>query len=71
MVDKRSNMQLSDLDSKPRGGKILRDIIYRAIVFRVYSPPVSEHYTIHCLDKFLGSTHINDKHSKNDYTKIT
>ena len=31
MVDTRSNMQHADLNSKPQGRKILRDIIYRVI----------------------------------------
>ena len=39
MVDTRSNMQLSDLKSKPHGGKSLRNIIDRAIGSRLYPPP--------------------------------
>ena len=31
MVGKRSNMKLYDLNSKPHGGKSLRDIIYLSI----------------------------------------
>ena len=31
VVDTRSNMQLSDLNSKPHGGKSFRNIIVRAI----------------------------------------
>ena len=40
-VDTRSNMQLDDLNSNPRGGKSLRDIIDRAILDRLYPPTVS------------------------------
>ena len=41
MVDKRSNMQLSYLNSKPHGRKILRNLIDRAIGARFYPPLVS------------------------------
>ena len=59
-------MQLSDLNSKPRDGKNLRDLINRKIGFRFYSPPGSEQYKLFRLDKLHGSTHINDNH-KNNY----
>ena len=39
-----SNMQLSDLNSKPHGGKILRYFIYRDIGVRFYTPPGPKHY---------------------------
>ena len=34
MVDTRSNIQISDLNDKPDGGKIIIDIIERAIGVR-------------------------------------
>ena len=39
-------MQLSGINSKPRGGKILRDIIDRAIGVCLYPPPGSAHYKL-------------------------
>ena len=39
IVETRSNMQLADLNSKPHSGKILRNLIYRAIGYRFYPPP--------------------------------
>ena len=71
MVEKRSNMQLSDLNSKPSGIKSLRDIIYRAVVSHFYTHPGSKNYTLLFLNRFHGSTQINDKHSKNDERKTT
>ena len=71
MVDTRSNMQLADLKSKPHGGKILRDIIERTTGDFFYPFQGSEHYNLIRLNMFHGSTHINDKHRKNDETKIT
>ena len=44
MVDKISNMQLVDLNSKPHGRKSLRNLIDRAIGTIVYLPPGSLHY---------------------------
>ena len=68
MVDKRSNMQLADIKSNPRGGKILIDISDRAIGVRVYPPSGSEHYKLLRLDRLHGSTchqkPLHDKHSK-------
>ena len=46
MIDTRSNMQLDDLNSKPHGGKSLRDPIDRAIGVHFYPPPRSEHYIL-------------------------
>ena len=43
MVEKRSNMKLYDLNSKPHGGKSLRYIIDQAIVSHFYPPPGSEY----------------------------
>ena len=39
MVDTRSNMQLTDLNSKPHGGKGLQNPIDRVIGVRFYPPP--------------------------------
>ena len=64
-------MQLSDLNSKPHGGKILRDIADRAIGVRFYSTPGLEHYKPLRLDRFCGSTHINVNHRNNDEAKVT
>ena len=64
MVDTRSNIQLANLNSKPRGGKIPRDILYHAIGFRFYPPPGSEHYKVLQLDQFYGPSHINYNHKK-------
>ena len=64
MVDTRSYMQLDDLNSKPHGGKGLQDIINPAIGVCVYPPPGSKQYTLLILDKFHGSTNINDNHSE-------
>ena len=46
MVDTRSNTQLSDINSKPRGGKIIRDIINQSIGVCFYPPPWSENYKL-------------------------
>ena len=64
-------MQLSDLNSKPHGGKILRDLIDCAIGVRFYPTLGSEDYKILRLGRFHGSTHINDNHIKNYKKKIT
>ena len=70
MVDTKSNIQLYDLNSKPHGGKSLLDIIYWVIGVHLYPPPGLENYKLHLLDRFHGSTHINDNHSNNDNKKI-
>ena len=44
MVETRSNLQLSDLNSKPHGVKILQNLIYRAIGVQFYPPTGSLHY---------------------------
>ena len=41
MVDTRSNMQLAELNTKPHGGKILRDLIKYDIGVLCYPPPGS------------------------------
>ena len=46
MVDTRSNMQLTDLNSKPHGGKSLTSLIDCAIAARFYHPICSEHYKL-------------------------
>ena len=58
-VDTISNMQLSDLNSKPHCRKSLRDIIGIEFGFCFYPPTGSEHYTLLLLNWFYGSTHIN------------
>ena len=63
-------MQLADLNLKPHGGKRLRDLIDLTIGEQFYPPLGSEHYKIFCLDRFYGSTHINDNHRKNDKKKV-
>ena len=64
-------MQFYDLNFKPHGGKILWDIINHVIGVRFYPTPVSGYYKLLCLDRFHGSTQINDKYSNNDDTKFT
>ena len=59
MVDTRSNMQLSDLNSKPHGGKSLRNLINHAIVVRFYPTPGSLRYQQFCLGQCHEPTHIN------------
>ena len=71
IVDTRSNMQLSDLNSKPRGGKSLRNIIYRAIGSHFYPPPVSVHYKLLFLKQFHGTTRINCEQKKNSEIQNT
>ena len=63
-------MQLADLNSKPHGGKILRDLIDHKIGVRFYLTPGSEHYRILRLNNFHASTHINDNHSNYDNKKM-
>ena len=64
MVDTISNMQLVDLNSKPHGGKSLRNIIYCSIGSHLYPPTRSMHYQLLCLDHFHGPTHINCRKKK-------
>ena len=59
-------MQLSDLNSKPHGGKCLMDIIDRVIGVQLYPPPVSENYKLLCINMFHLSTIINYNNSNND-----
>ena len=54
MVDKRSNIQLADLNSNPHGGKILRDLIDHAIGSRFYPNTGSKQYKLLWLDQFHG-----------------
>ena len=51
MVDTRSNMQIYDLNYKPRGGNILRIIIDHAIGSQLYTPG-SVHYKLFFLGQF-------------------
>ena len=61
-------MQLDDINSKPHGVKIHRDLIYHFIVTLLYPKPGSEHKKILRLDRFNGSTNrqvkLNDKPDK-------
>ena len=52
MVDTRSNMQLTDLNSRPHVGESLQNIIDCAISVRFYPPPVSLHYQQLHLSRF-------------------
>ena len=70
IVVTRSNMQLSDLTSKPHGGNFHRNVNYFAIGSRFYHPPVSVHYQLLSLIQFHVSTHINcGKKKKSDIKK--
>ena len=64
-------MKLSDFNSKPNDGKILRYLIERVIGVRFDPPPGSEYYKLISLNSFHVSTHINDKHSKHNKKKFT
>ena len=64
IVDTISNMQLSDLNSKPHGGKILQNIINLAIGTILYPHPGSLNYQLLCLVQFHGPTHINCEQNK-------
>ena len=70
MVDTRSNMQLSDLNSDPRGGKSLINMIYHAIGGRIYPPPRPVHNKLLILDQLHGPTHINCEQKKKSEIKI-
>ena len=74
MVGTRSNMKLSNLKSKPQGGKSLKNIIDHAIGDHFYPTPGSVHYKLLCLDHFRGPSQISfDKNKKIDIimTKIS
>ena len=58
-MDKISNMQLADLNYKPHGVKILRNIIDCAIGVRFYPPPGSLHYQKLSISQFHEPTHTN------------
>ena len=69
MVDTISNMQLADLNSKPHGGKSLRNIIDSAIDACFNPPPGSLQYQLLRLDQFHGPTHINCEQKKKSEIK--
>ena len=71
MVDTRPNMQIADLNYKPRGRKSLRNLIDRAIVARLYPPPGSVYYKILRLDQFPGPNHINCEQINKSEIKMT
>ena len=54
-----SNMQLADLNSKPRGIKSHQNLIDHAIGIQFYPPPGSLHYQKIILGQFHDLTHIN------------
>ena len=56
-VDTISNKKYADLNSKPHGGQILRDIIDCAIGARFYPPSGSTHHKLLHLDQFHKYTH--------------
>ena len=58
MVDTRSNMQLSDFNSKPHGVQSLIGLIDCGIRDQLYPPPCSEHHTLLCIDKLHVPTHF-------------
>ena len=71
MVDTRSNMQLSGLYSKPRGRKILRNLIGSSIGYRFCPPPGSVQNKTLLLDQFYGTYHINCEQKKKSEIKMT
>ena len=71
MVDTRSNMQFYDLNSKPHGGKILQNVVGRAMSARLYPTPVSLHYQQLLLGQFREPTHINFEQKKKSDIKKT
>ena len=70
MVYTRSNMQLTDLNSKPHGGKSLRNLIDCAIGVWFYPPPVSLYYQKIFLGQFYEPNHINCEKNKKSGIKI-
>ena len=64
-------MQLADLNSKPRGGKSLRNLIDCSIGARFYPLPGSVHYQILHLYQFHGPTYINCDQKKKSNIKNT
>ena len=57
MVEKASNIQISDMSSKPHGKKNIRDLIGQAVGLRIYPPPWSEYSKLICLNSFHISNH--------------
>ena len=52
-------MQLAELNSKPHGGNILRNIIDPSIGVQLYPPPGSLHYQQLRIGQFHEPTQIN------------
>ena len=71
MVDTRSTMQLSDLNSKHHGGKNLQNTIDHAIRFLFYPPPGSLHYHKLRMGHFHEPTNINCEQKKKSEIKKT
>ena len=71
MVDTRSNMQLSDLKSKPHGGKSIINIMSHSIGYRLCPPSVLVHYKLLRLEQLHGPSHINFDKNKKSCIKMT
>ena len=56
-LDTISSMKMADLNSKPHGVQILRDLVDQAMGDRFYHPSVSAYHKLLRLDKFHNSTH--------------
>ena len=69
MVDTRTNMQLADLNFKPRGGKSLQNIIDCSIGVIFYTLPGSLHYQQLCICQFHETTHIDCEKNKKSEIK--
>ena len=69
IVDTGSNMKLTNINSKPHEGKIIKDIIDRTIGVRLYPLHGSEHQKLLHLDRLYGPTQIQvHSHNKPDKT---
>ena len=62
--EKKSNMQLADLNSKHHGGKVLRNLIDYDIGSHFYTLPGSVKYKLIHLDQIHGPSHINCEQKK-------
>ena len=70
MVDKISNTQLTELNSKPHGGKSLINLIDSDIGDHLYTHPGSVHYEFIFLDQFHGTFHIHFDQKKKSEIKL-
>ena len=71
IVDTRSYMQLSDLNSKPHGRKSLQNIIDCVIGVQFCPPTGSHHYQQLCIGQFHDPNHINCEQKKKIEIKTT